>query len=264
MSVALVTGASAGLGVTFARRLASAGHNVTLVARRRERLEQVAAELTRDYRIRAEPLVADLATEAGIETVVEYIRSTSDLEVLVNNAGFGTKGLFFQADIAGQEQMHRVHVMATMHLCHAALRGMVARRSGAIVNVSSVAAFTIGVGSVSYGATKAWINVFTKGLDAELRTVNSPVRVQALCPGFTITEFHDTLGMNRALVPRGLWLSAEYVVDTSLRDLNRGKVIVIPSWKYRLPVMIMKHLPEALQRKMAQATGRRMKRLVQD
>jgi short-subunit dehydrogenase len=264
MSVALITGASSGLGVTFARRLAQAGHQVTLVARRLERLQEVAAGLQRDYGIRAEPLAADLATEAGIAAVAQYIEATPDLEVLVNNAGFGTKGLFFEADLPGQEQMHMVHVMATLVLTHAALRRMVARNQGAVINVSSVAAFTVGAGSVSYGATKAWINAFTKGLDAELRAVSSTVKVQALCPGFTFTEFHDTLGMDRSLIPRGLWLSADYVVDTSLRALKSGKVIVIPSWKYKVPVMIMKHLPEGLLRKMAQASGRRMKRLAAD
>lgn len=260
MSLAIITGASSGLGVTFARQLAKAGHNVTLVARRRERLEEVAAELTRDYRVRAQPLVADLATDAGVETVVAYINSTPDLAVLVNNAGFGTRGLFFEADIAGQDQMHRVHVMATMHLTHAALRGMVARRSGAVINVSSVSAFLLAAGGVSYGATKAWMNAFTKGLDAELRTANSPVKVQALCPGFTITEFHDALGMDRALVPRWLWLKADDVVDTSLRALRAGKVVVVTGWQYKLLVVIAKHLPDVLLRKMGQASGRRMKR----
>jgi short-subunit dehydrogenase len=260
MSIAIITGASAGLGVTFARRLAKAGHNVTLVARRRERLAEVAAELTRDYRIRAEPLVADLATDAGVQTVVQYINSTPDLAMLVNNAGFGTKGLFFATDIAGQEQMHRVHVMATLHLTHAALRKMVEQRSGAVINVSSVSAFLVAAGGVSYGATKAWMNAFTLALDAELRTVNSPVKVQALCPGFTITEFHDTLGMDRALIPRWLWLPAEMVVDTSLRALQGRKVIVIAGWQYKVLVGIARHLPEAMLRRMGQASGRHMKR----
>jgi len=261
VSLALITGASSGLGVTFARHLAKAGHNLALVARRLDRLQVVAAELTRDYGVHVETVVADLATDAGIETVVQYMDSAPRLDVLVNNAGFGTKGLFFETDIGGQDQMHRVHVMAILHLSHAALRKMVKQGGGAIINVSSVASFTIGAGSVSYGATKAWINAFSKGLDAELQTVKSPVKVQALCPGFTITEFHDTLGMDRGLVPRWLWLSADLVVDTSLRALKGNKVIVIPSWKYKVPVMIMKHLPESMLRKMAHASGRRMKRL---
>ena len=260
MSTALITGASAGLGVTFARKLAQAGHDITLVARRLDRLEQVAADLQRDFKVRTHTLAADLATDAGIATVVDYINATPDLQVLVNNAGFGTKGLFFNIDVDSQDQMHRVHVMAILHLTHAALRGMVARKSGAVISVSSVAAFSIGVGGVSYGATKAWINAFTKGLAAELRAVNSPVKVQALCPGFTITEFHDTLGMDRSLVPRPMWLKADYVVDTALAALRTNKVIVVPAWRYRIPVFFLKHAPDALMQKLGRLTGKRMKR----
>jgi short-subunit dehydrogenase len=263
MSLALITGASSGLGVTFARKLAQAGHDVTLVARRQERLAEIAAELMRDYPIRAESLVADLATDDGIAAVVKYINSAPDLEILVNNAGFGTKGLFFDADISGQEQMHRVHVIATMRLSHAALRKMVPQRKGVLINVSSVAAFSIAAGGVSYGATKAWMNAFTEGLDAELRAVGSPVKVQALCPGFTITEFHDTLGMDRSLVPRWLWLPADRVVETSLRALQTGKVIVVTGWQYRLFVKILWLLPGRLVRKLGRASGRRMKRVEQ-
>ena len=262
MSVAVITGASAGLGTEFARQLAAAGHDVTLVARRRDRLQEVAAQLRRDYKVRAEPLVADLGTDRGIETVATYLKAVPGLEILVNNAGFGTKGLFFETPLYGQDQMHQVHVMATMRLCHAALHRMVAQRSGAVINVSSVAAFSIGTGSVSYGATKAWINAFTQGLDSELRLAESPVKVQALCPGFTITEFHDTLGMDRSLIPRWLWLDAKDVVGASIAALKTGKVIVIPGWQYKLGVGILKMLPGPLLRKMGQASGRRLKRAV--
>jgi hypothetical protein len=261
MSTAIITGASAGLGVTFARKLAQAGHNIVLVARRRDRLDDVAASIIRDYHVRAEPLVADLATDDGAATVVNLINSLPDLELLVNNAGFGAKGLFFEADIAVQDQMHRLHVMATMRLCHAALRKMVPQKKGAIVNVSSVAAFTAMAGSVSYGSTKAWMNAFTEALAAELRGVGSPVKVQALCPGFTITEFHDTMGMDRALVPRWLWLTAESVVDTSLRALDGGKVIVVTGWQYRTLVGALRLLPGPLLRRLGRASARRMKRL---
>jgi short-subunit dehydrogenase len=261
MGTAIITGASAGLGVTFARKLAKAGHNLTLVARRLDRLDKVAADLSREFGVRTQTLSADLATDSGIASVVDYIHATPDIEVLVNNAGFGTKGMFFEVGIEGQDAMHRVHVLAILHLTHAALKGMVARGKGAVINVSSVAAFSIGAGGVSYGATKAWINAFTKGLDAELRAIQSPVKVQALCPGFTVTEFHDTLGMDRSLVPRMMWLTADFVVDTSLRELQGRKVIVVPSWKYKIPVMFLRHAPEGLMRKLGQLTGKRMKRL---
>lgn len=260
MPLALITGASSGLGVVFARRLAQSGHDIALVARRRDRLEQVAAGLTRDFHVHVEIIPADLATDAGIETVVRYIDAAPQLDILVNNAGFGTKGLFFDADFNGQDQMHRLHVLAVLHLSHAALRKMLPRRSGGLINVSSVAAFSIGVGSVSYCATKAWMNAFTQGLAAELQVARSPVRVQALCPGFTITEFHDTMGMDRALVPGWLWLPAEYVVDTSLHALQSGPVIVIPGTQYKFFVNVLKLLPPPILRWMRHATGRRLKR----
>jgi short-subunit dehydrogenase len=260
MSTALITGASAGLGVTFARKLAQAGHDITLVARRLDRLEQVAADIERDYGVRTRTLASDLATDAGIAAAVDYIDATSDLAVLVNNAGFGTKGLFFEVPVDSQDQMHRLHVMATLHLTHAALKGMVSRQAGSVINVASVAGFAIGAGGVSYGATKAWMIAFTRGLDAELRAVNSPVKVQALCPGFTVTEFHDTLGMDRSLVPKWLWLDAGYVVDTSLAALRSGKAVVVPDWKYKAFVTVLKHLPDSAMLKMGQASGRRMKR----
>ena len=261
MSTALITGASAGLGLTFARKLAKAGHDLVLVARRRERLDAAASEIARDYHVHAEVLVADLATDEGVAAVEAYIRSLPELEILVNNAGFGTKGLFVEADIAGQDQMHRLHVLATMHLCHAALAKMVPQKKGAIINMSSVAAFTAQAGSVSYGSTKAWMNAFTQALAAELGAIGSPVKVQALCPGFTITEFHDVMGMDRALVPRWLWLSAESVVDASLQGLASGKVIVVTGWQYKALVSALKVVPTPLLRRLGRATARRMKRV---
>src|SRR5579863_3629643 len=194
---ALITGASSGIGEAFARKLAARGYDLILVARREERLRTLAASLPGH----AEVLNADLACEAGLAAVERAIRDCAGLELLVNNAGFGTLGRFWEADIAGQARMHEVHVMATMRLTHAALAGMVPRGRGGVISVSSVAAFAQNPGNVSYCATKAWINNFTEGLDTELRKLNSPVRVQALCPGFTVTEFHETLGMDTKAIP---------------------------------------------------------------
>jgi hypothetical protein len=153
--------------------------------------------------------------------------------------------------------MHQVHVMATMRLTRAALAGMVPRGRGGVISVSSVGAFAQSPGNVSYCATKAWINSFTEGLDMELRSAGSPVKVQALCPGFTVTEFHQTLGMDRKLIPNFLWMKADDVVEASLNGFDRGQVIVVPGWKYKIGAMLMKHLPHSLKRRAGRPGGKR-------
>jgi short-subunit dehydrogenase len=235
---ALITGASSGIGETFARKLATRGYDLILVARREERLQNIAGDLAG-----AIALAADLSTSEGIAKVEGAISASESLELLVNNAGFGTMGRFWMADLAGQERMLEVHVRATMRLTHLALRGMVERGRGAVINVSSVAGFGQSAGNVSYCASKAWINSFSEGLDLELRELGSLVRVQALCPGFTVTEFHETLGMDRELVPGWLWMTADAVVEASLRGLDRGQVIVVPGWRYKAAVAVMKYAP---------------------
>src|SRR5438067_6144229 len=205
MPVALITGASSGIGEVFARKLASRGYDLIVVARREDRLRQLAGELATHVDV----VAADLAQDEGIAAVERAIRECPSLDLLVNNAGFGTLGRFWQIDVAGQERMHRVHVLATMRLTHAALARMVPQGRGAVISVSSVAAFGQSPGNVSYCATKAWINSFTEGLDLELKSAGSPVRVQALCPGFTFSEFHDAMGMSRDGIPKWLWLRAE-------------------------------------------------------
>jgi short-subunit dehydrogenase len=245
---ALITGASSGIGETFARKLATPsklardGFDLILVARRAPRLEELARQLP----VRTTIVAADLTTDTGLLAAEEAIAACPRLDMLVNNAGFGTLGRFWQTDLAGQQAMHRLHVLAAMRLTRAALNGMTERQRGAIVNVSSVAAFGQSDGNVSYCATKAWMNSFTEGLAIELRAARSPVRVQALCPGFTVTEFHDTLGMDRREIPSYLWMTSEEIVDASLRALERNKVVVIPGWKYQLAVAFMKSMPFAI------------------
>jgi hypothetical protein len=210
--LALVTGASAGIGAAYARRLAAQGYDLLLVARRVSRLEELAAELTSRHHVRAEPLPADLTSEADLKAVEERIVREEHLEFLLNNAGFGSRGRFCESPVEIQDAMHRLHVMATLRLSHAALRKMTARGKGAVVNVSSVAAFVCRPGSISYYSTKAWINCFTEGLYLELKQAHSPVRVQALCPGYTVTEFHDLIEFDRKSVPASMWTPAEQVV----------------------------------------------------
>jgi short-subunit dehydrogenase len=241
--VAVVTGASAGLGSVFARTLAKRGYDLVLVARRKERLESLAAEL-KTLGAAAEVFPADLTSDADLARVEERIRNCERLDMLVNNAGFGLDKLFHESDLAGQSAMARLHVLAPTHLTHAALPGMVARGSGAVINVSSVAAWLQGASGVMYCATKAFLNSFTLSLAVELD--GKGVRVQALCPGFTYTEFHDVLGMDRDLVPKFWWLDAQYVVNESLRDLKRGKVISVPSLRYKLLAGWFRIMPQWL------------------
>jgi short-subunit dehydrogenase len=255
VSEALITGASAGIGACFARALARRGYALILVARRRDRLESLARELEAGFGVRAEALPADLASDEGIAEVRERILKT-ELDLLVNNAGFGAPGCFWETDLEVQDKMHRLHVLATERLTHAALGGMAARRRGAVINVSSVAAFAQG-GNTSYGATKAWMNSFTEGIYLELKRTNSPVRVQALCPGFTYSEFHDVAGMDRALVPKSWWMEAEEVVAASLAGLERGELIVVPGLRYKVLVRILRALPSPLLRAGALVYARR-------
>ena len=242
--VALVTGASSGIGATFARRLAARGYDLILVARRAERLEALAHELPTQCRV----VAADLARDEDLARVEAVAAGEPRLEMLVNNAGFGTRGLFFETDLEEQDRMHRVHVIATMRLSRAALNVMTAQRRGAVINVSSVAGFIQGTGNISYCATKAWMTSFTVGLAKELRSAGLPVRAQALCPGYTYSEFHDVLKVSRDSIPKIFWMSSEFVVDESLRALERGKVVVVPGWHYKVLVLFLDWLPQSLVR----------------
>jgi uncharacterized protein len=207
--LAVVTGASSGIGAAYARALAARGYDLALVARRKDRLEQLAAKIGNDFPVNCSVLAADLTRDAELHGVEEFLAGASNLQMLVNSAGFGTRGRFFEAPVESQDAMHRLHVLAIMRLTHAALRNLTARGQGAIVNVSSVAAFVPRPGNTSYYATKAWINCFTEGVFLELKSMGSRVRVQALCPGFTVTEFHDVLGVDRKVVPSAWWMPAE-------------------------------------------------------
>jgi len=227
----------------FARRLAAQGYDLLLVARRGDRLEQLAAELASAHQIGAEACVADLSAAEDMERVAGRLAAEPRLELLVNNAGFGVKGRVWEAPLEDQLRMHRLHIDAILRLTHAALGPMVARGRGAIVNVASVAGFTRSPGSVGYCASKAWLNAFTEGLYLDLKSAGSPVVVQALCPGFTYSEFHDVAGIDRASIAKSLWMSAEDVVEASLDGLRRRKLFVVPGWRYKLVVGLVHRIP---------------------
>ncbi|MCS6826733.1 MAG: SDR family oxidoreductase [Caldilinea sp.] len=239
--VALITGASAGIGAEYARQLAARGIDLTLVARRAERLHELARSLTAAHGVHCEVLVADLAHDEGVSLVEAHIRSMDNLAILVNNAGFGTVGRLVNADPRRQQEMIQLHVMAPMRLTQAALPGMIARRHGAIINVASVAAYWRFVGNVNYAATKAYLVAFSEGLQIEVR--GGGVHVQALCPGFTRTEFHHTEEYKKhkpRRYPGFLWMSAEEVVRQSLDALGNGRVVVVPGLFYRALVLALR------------------------
>ena len=235
---ALITGASAGMGAEYARQLAAAGTGLILVARRQDRLDALAAELKRASGVAVRTVSADLATNPGITRVEEAIASCDTLDLLVNNAGFGGRGGFVRSGIADHLDMVRVHVDATVRLAKAVLPGMIARGQGAVINLASVAAFSPFSGAM-YSGTKAFLVMFSENLQAELRGKGLPIRVQALCPGMTHTEFHAVADIDKAIVPKPFWMTAEKVVRISLRRLGRG-VVCVPGWKNKLIAFLMR------------------------
>jgi uncharacterized protein len=244
--LALVTGATTGIGRVFSERLAARRHDLLIVARTAARLEDVARELAEKHAVKAEPFPADLSRDDEIDRLEARVRGGPPLAFLVNNAGFGIEGKLAISDPAPQAAMLHLHTLAPMRLAHAALPGMLERRAGAIVNVSSVASFIYAPGNANYSATKAYLTVFSEGLAGEVADLG--IQVQALCPGFTRTKFHDRMGLDTAkLHQRPMWLSAEYVVDCSLRSLDRrGPVVCIPDWRYRVLVGLIRIVPRRL------------------
>jgi short-subunit dehydrogenase len=244
--LAAVTGASSGIGEVFARRLA-ATHDLLLVARREDRLRVLAAELASVHGAAVEVLAADLLRDEDVDRLARRLREDPALDLLVNNAGFGVDGPFWEGGAEPLLRMHRLHIDTTLRLTHAALAALVERDRGAVINVASVAAFVHGAGSCGYSASKSWMTAFTEGLHLDLRRKGSRVQVQALCPGFTYTEFHDVMGVQRETrAPRGFWLDAGDVVEASLDGLRRRRLFVIPGWKYRLLVAVVTRLPVSL------------------
>jgi len=233
---ALITGASAGLGEEYARQLAAAGTDLVLVARRRDRLEVLAAGLRGKHGVEVEILSADLSTAEGLALAEARIAASPPLDLLVNNAGFGGRTSFAKGEAADHLTMVRVHVDATVRLTRAALPGMIDRGRGAVINVASVAAFSSASGAM-YSGTKAFLVMFSESLQAEL--FSKGVFVQALCPGMTHTEFHQVAEIDKAIVPKPFWMTAEKVVRISLRRLGRG-VVCIPGWKNKAIAFLMR------------------------
>lgn len=225
--VALVTGASSGLGAEFCRQLGQRCDTVIAIARRAGLLRSLAEELADVVEVHC--LEADLRTVEGVARSLEAIRQKGPVHYLVNNAGFGAMGDFGASSIDAQRAMVDLHIDATISLCRAAIPFMREQGGGAIINVSSLGSLVVGKGIAVYGATKAFLNYFSEALQAEL--AETGIEVQALCPGFTRTGFHDAMhadDFDPGGIPEALWMTAEDVVAESLAALGSGRVIVVP------------------------------------
>jgi len=209
---ALITGASAGLGLCFAKQLAQKGFDLVLLARRKDRLQSVSQDLESAYAIRCEIIPTDLSNLDDIKKAADLIREMDDLDVLINNAGFATIGYFADVPIEKSLRMLHLHITACVMLTNAALGGMLKRKRGALINLSSVAAFTLTPGNVMYDATKAFLNTFSENIHLEIK--DADIRIQSLCPGFTHTEFHDVgdfAKFDKSVIPDALWMSPDEV-----------------------------------------------------
>jgi short-subunit dehydrogenase len=246
MATALITGATAGIGAAYAKLLAKEGFDLVLVARDLPRLKGVAKELSKLYKIKAETIKADLTKPAQLAKVEKRLANNSKpIEVLINNAGFGLKDSFLVSNLAREQELLDVLVTAPMRLSHAVLPGMIKRNSGSIVNVSSVASFIAGG---TYSAAKSYLTVFSEYLHTELRDTN--IKVSALCPGFTRTEFHARGKMKMSGLPNYMWTAVDQVVAKSWRYVKAGKLICIPGWQYMLLSSIARIAPRPLVRKL--------------
>ena len=237
---AIITGASSGIGEAYARILARNNYNLLLIARREEKLNQLAEELEELYDISTEVYPADLGKIEEIYKVVEKIQNTESIFFLINNAGFATRGKFSEVDSGKHEEMISVHVTASTLITRAVLPSMLERKGGIIINVSSMAGLFKNRGSPNYAPTKAYLIKFSEMLNLELKNTN--IKVQALCPGYTHTEFHsvrDFEGFDKTVIPSFLWMDKEDVVSRSLKALRKKKTVYIPGRKNRIFVKIV-------------------------
>lgn len=240
---ALITGATAGIGESFSRLLAQEGFDLILIARDKARLEERARDLGRMHpNLRIETLRADLTVEADIERVES--RVSRGVDVLINNAGFGINKSFMKSSILSERELLKVLVETPMRLTHHAIPSMLQKGEGVIINVSSVASFIAGG---TYSAAKSYLTVLSESLQSELK--GTGLKVLALCPGFTRTEFHQRGRMRMNGLPQFLWLSADLVTEIAWRDVHRGKAISIPGWQYKILMLVLRLLPRPLVRR---------------
>ena len=242
-SWALVTGATAGIGESFSRLLASHKYNIVLVARDMPRLEERAHGLEQKFGVKTHVIQTDLATDEGCALIEKFIEE-NHIDVLINNAGFGTNKSFTISDLHTEQQLLDVLVRTPMRLMHRVLPQMKERNSGVIINVSSVAGYIAGG---SYSASKSYLTVLSESLNTELSSTN--IKVSALCPGFTRTEFHQRGRMSMKALPNFMWLDADRLVEQSWRDALKGDAVSIPGWQYKILYFLVQSVPRSIVRK---------------
>ena len=253
-SWALVTGATAGIGESFTRLLAENNYNVVLVARDLPRLQERAQELEAKYQVQTHCIQADLSTDAGCSVVESYIAS-NQIDVLINNAGFGINKAFTFSELEEEQKLLDVLVRTPMRLMHVALPLMKQRDRGVVINVSSVASFIAGG---TYSASKSYLTVLTESMHTELAGTN--VKISALCPGFTRTEFHQRGRMSMKGLPNFMWLDSDELVAKAWSDALKGKAISIPGWQYQLLVFVIQRLPRSIVRKVGMSMRRKQRK----
>lgn len=241
---AVVTGATAGIGESFTRILAQEGFDIVLVARDLERMKERAAQLESKFNIKTEVIQADLATDEGCTKVEKYIRE-NQIEVLINNAGFGINKAFSVSDLGAEQQLLDVLVRTPMRLMHTVIPQMKERNSGAIINVSSVAGWIAGG---TYSAAKSYLTVLSESINTEMK--GTGVKISALCPGFTRTEFHERGRMRMNGLPQFMWLNADRVVLQAWKENQNGKVLSVPGWQYLILSTVSRFGPRPLVRKL--------------
>jgi short-subunit dehydrogenase len=242
-SWALVTGATVGIGESFTRLLASHKYNIVLVARDLPKLNERAQSLENIYGIKTHVIQADLSTDAGCGVVEKYIAS-NEIEVLINNAGFGINKAFTTSELDAEQQMFDVLIRTPMRLMHVSLPLMKARDKGVVINVTSVAAWIAGG---TYSAAKSYLTVLSEAMHTELAGTN--VKVSALAPGFTRTQFHQRGRMSMKGLPNFMWLNPDVIVAKSWNETLKGKAVSIPGWQYKILIFVMTTLPRSLVRK---------------
>lgn len=256
MPTALITGPTAGLGAGFAEAFARKGFDLVLVARDEGRLERMAGDLASRLGVKVEVLPADLADRSDTDRVAQRLTDPErPIQALVNNAGFGLRRSFLDSDVEDEQRALEVMVTAVMRLTHAALPSMVARGSGMVINVSSMAGWFPGG---TYSAAKSWVTVFSESLSVGLN--GTGVRVIAVCPGFIRTEFHERAGMDMSRTPDWMWLDVPTVVDRAFRDLALGRSISVAGSHYPAFARVLQHGPRTFVRRFAGARTRLTRR----